>query len=153
MKKIFNFKNQYVQGVKGEDLFIKSYIHFYPKKGDGKKTDIILNDGSKIELKTDFYSMKKTPNFFMEEFGNYEKKTIGGPKKSLLDGNNFFVYLYYPEKMFYWFLPKMLVNKINKLKKEGKAEQKFINNGSYITKGYLIERTLLFDCLFRMDMF
>lgn len=152
-KKVFGFKEQLSLGQKGEDLFIKSYPYLQPVKGNGSTNDIILNDGSTIEIKTDFYSMLKTGNMFIERFGNLEKKIDGGPWKALKDKNDFFVYLFYPDKTFFWFNTKRLVEYLNIEIKKGSVKSKLVRNQNYTTQGFAIEREKLFHLLFKLDRF
>lgn len=152
--KIFSFKKQLELGNKGEDLFIKEYGFWYgPKKGDGKTHDLILKDGAKVELKTDFYTLDKTQNFFMERFGSVEEQKIGGPWKALEDGNKYFIYCYYKNKAFFWFTTERLVNKLDSLIKKNKLKLKYINNQCWTTAGYLINRMDVMDTALKLDIF
>lgn len=152
-KKVFGFKEQLSQGQKGEELFINSYVYLQPVKGNGSTNDIVLNDGSTIEIKTDFYSMSKTQNMFMERFGNLENKADGGPWKALKDKNDFFVYLFYQDKTFFWFNTKRLVEFLDSEIKKGNLQSKLVRNHNYTTQGFAIEREKLFHLLFKLDRF
>lgn len=151
--KIFGFVKQLNVGNGGEDLFIQSYSDLNPKKGDGRITDIILGDGKTIELKTDSYCMDKTPNIFIEHFGNREKKTLGGPWRAQKDKIDYFVYLYIKQKTFFWFKPIELINRVEHLYSIDKVEVKYIKNIKYETMGYLVDRKWIEDIIFRVDCF
>jgi len=75
--KVFNFKDQMRIGDIGEADFIKIYEKLEPIKSlKNRKIDFTLNNGKTIELKTDSYSMEKTPNFFMEKKRFYLMKKL-----------------------------------------------------------------------------
>lgn len=152
--KTFNFQKQLNLGKNGENLFIQKYNFWYsPKKGDGNNIDLILNNGKTVELKTDYYKIDATQNFFMERYGNLEKKTDGGPWKAQKAKIDYFVYLYLLDKTFYWFTTDRLVEKLNILIKKNKLKMKFIDNEAWTTAGYLIDRLDILEAAHKIDTF
>ena len=102
--KVFNFKDQMRIGDIGEAEFIKIYEKLEPKKSiKNRKIDFTLNNGKTIELKTDSYSMEKTPNFFMEKETILpdERVILGGPWRSKDHKVDYFVYYYMNDKVFF----------------------------------------------------
>lgn len=152
-KKIFGFKEQLNVGNSGEDLFIKLYKDLNPSKGDGKIEDIILGDSKTIEIKTDSYDINKTPNLFIEHYGNISKKKFGGPWRALNDNIDYFVYLFIKQRHFFWFSPKKLVERVELLHSRNMVESKYIRNPHYETLGYIVNRNLLTDIIIREDNF
>ena len=152
--KIFGFRKQFDAGNIGEQLFIDSYSkEFNPQKGGGRVIDIILSNGKTVELKTDSYDMEKTQNMFIEHFGNTSKKTLGGPWRAFQDNIDYFVYLYSKQKIFFWFNPKELANRVDALYNGDRVNAKFIKNPNYETMGYLVNRKDLEDIVIRTDNF
>ena len=82
-----------------------------------------LADEKKLELKTDTYLMEDTENFFMETESHGKP---GGPWRALGDGIDFFVYYYIKNNSFFWFHPKSLCKKLDKLIRSGRFKPKTI---------------------------
>jgi hypothetical protein len=61
-----------------------------------------------VELKTDFYTMDKTPNHFFETYSNAENGRRGGPWHSMELGVDYFVYYYINSQTAFWFYTKEL---------------------------------------------
>jgi hypothetical protein len=149
-QKVFGFKNQLKVGNKGENYFIKCYHKLNPRKSSSKEIDIIIEDNKKVELKSDSYSMDKTPNFFLEKIGNNVSGKLGGAHRAVADGIDWFVYLYMNDKTFFWFKPEDLKNFIDSNKQ---LEEKRVLNKSYHSIGVLIPRELVKHLVFRTDTF
>jgi len=149
--KVFNFKDQMRIGDIGESEFIKIYEKLEPKKSlKNRKIDFTLNNGKTVELKTDSYSMSKTPNFFMEKETILpdEKVILGGPWRSKDHKIDYFVYYYMNDKVFFWFEPKPLCKILDTYIKESKIKPISIPNRSgngetFRSYGYKIPR----DCV------
>lgn len=135
---MFQFKDQLSVGANGESVFHA----LYPKleKADGIKFDFSYKNKS-VELKTDTYSMAKTPNFFMERYSDVERGTNGGPWRAAYDNVDYFVYMYLKERKCFWFNPKALVAFLDTYVK-GKS-QVSIPNKTWTTTGYLVPRTVV----------
>ncbi len=132
---MFKFKDQLSVGGSGEALFLS--LHPWLNKADGIKFDFERN-GKTIELKTDTYSMKRTPNFFMERFSDTDRGTNGGPWRAAYDDVTYFVYMYQVEKVCYWFDSKELVRFLDEYCKSKRLVE--IPNKSWMTTGYLVPR-------------
>ena len=132
---MFDWKEQLHVGSDGEALFLS----LYPKlnKADGLIHDFELN-GKTVELKTDSYSMEKTPNFFMEKIGNIDNGKIGGPWRAKQDKIDFFVYMFLPQRKCFWFRTKQLVEFLD-VYCENLYQVKIPNKG-WTTAGYKVPR-------------
>lgn len=137
-KKVFTFEEQLKVGNKGEKIFTSLYKDI--EKADGIKYDFILNSKT-IELKTDTYSMDKTPNFFMEHISDIKSGKLGGPWRALNDNVDYFVYMFINEKMCFWFEPKPLVDFLDEHIKT--ASYKVIRNRGWTSHGYAVKRDIL----------
>jgi len=132
---IFGWHEQLSVGNKGE----KYFQTLYPEatKTSGRVDDFVLN-GKRIELKTDTYSMAKTPNFFMEYFGNVKAGAIGGPWRSCKDNIDYFVYLFLYDKKMFWFESCRLANFLDEHIKTLKP--KTVRNSTYEAYGFAVKR-------------
>jgi hypothetical protein len=137
---VFQFNKQLNVGDCGEKLFLKTYQSRKVEKADGIKFDFTIDDRKTVELKTDTYSMERTPNFFMEYFGNRDTGALGGPWRALQDKVDYFVYLFLNDGVFFWFDPKTLCPfldiEINKL------QPKEIPNRTWTTVGFAVSREI-----------
>ena len=140
MSRQFNFKTQSNVGNIGEKFFLQCYKKRGAVQTDGRIHDFIVDGNKTVELKTDTYPMAKTPNFFMEKFGNIDKQALGGPWRAEHDKIDFFVYLFLNEKTFFWFSPKDLVALINPIIVDMKP--KIIDNKTWAALGYTVAREL-----------
>ena len=110
------------------------------ERADGIKYDFSYK-GKSVELKTDSYSMTKTPNFFVERYSDVERGTNGGPWRAAHDDVTYFVYMYSLQRKCFWFNPKELVKFLDVYVK-GKSMVS-IPNKTWTTTGYLIPRTVV----------
>lgn len=133
---MFQFKDQLSVGASGEELFHS----LYPKleKADGIKFDFKYKNKT-VELKTDTYSMLKTPNFFMERYSDVERATNGGPWRAAHDNVDYFVYMYVQQRKCFWFDSKKLVEFLDVYCKNKSMIN--IPNKTWTTAGYLVPRT------------
>lgn len=134
-----NFQSDLARGQAGELAFLKLFSGLVGT--DGRKGDIVCPDGSKIELKTDFYPMSKTANFFMERFSSMEVMSPGGPWQAAAHGCKWFVYYYTPDSTGFVFLTTDLVKQLKAL--EPKLVPVEVRNRKWTTVGYKVPRTLL----------
>ena len=133
-----NFIKDIQRGKLGELDFITEYPEFKPGKDGYCLHDFtcpITNET--VELKTDFYCMNKTPNFFLERYSNYKNKTDGGPWRQ---GADYFVYYFITNREFFWFNRNAMVTVLNSINL-GKLVR--IPNGKYDTMGYKVPRDVL----------
>lgn len=132
---MFDFKQQLNAGAEGEALFLKLYP--WLNKADGIVFDF-ERDGKTVELKTDTYSMSKTPNFFMERHSDKARQTLGGPWRAARDNVDFFVYMFLAEKKCFWFRSKELAGFLD----THCANKRTIDvpNKTWTTCGYLVNR-------------
>ena len=145
----FNFHTQKKAGKSGEDLFALCYPEINPSPADDLSYDF-NSDIGKIEVKTDTYSMLKTPNFFLERYGCSEKRQPGGPWRSLKDGVDYFVYFFVDDLTFFWFKPKAFCKFLDK--HTAGLKMKEIKNKSWITLGHAFPREKCAH-LYRADTF
>jgi hypothetical protein len=132
---MFDFKEQLDIGAEGERVFHS----LYPKlnKADGIKFDFELN-GHTVELKTDTYSMDRTPNFFMENVSDIDSGKIGGPWRAAQDNVDFFVYMFIQQKKCFWFRSKPLVQFLDEYCKDLYLVK--IPNKGWTATGYKVPR-------------
>ncbi len=112
---MFDFNTQLKVGETGEKFFFKCYADKRPRMADSRKFDMFIEDDKTVELKTDTYPMIKTPNFFMEQYGNLASipGSLGGPWRAKRDGVDHFVYHFTSDNVFFWFDPNTLCNFFN----------------------------------------
>ncbi len=129
------------QGEIGEILFHQAHEGKL-ERIDGLKGDFVCSDsGLKVELKTDYWMMSKTPNFFFERFSNEAAGTPGGPWQSVGHGADIFVYFYIKDLTFYTFSTKELVAALEAIIPE--LEPCSVKNSSWTTIGYRVPREWL----------
>ena len=144
MKK-HKFKDSLEQGKEGERLFLDKMTDKVVQL-DGLKADFkLLADNRLVELKSDFYDMSATDNFFMERWSNSTKKSNGGPWQALDNNTDLFVYWFPLNNYMYVFETTKLVEKLKNVTKNMELV-KVLNKG-YITLGYKVERSLLKDVI------
>lgn len=132
---MFKFNTQLDVGAEGEKLFLSLYP--WLNKADGIKYDF-ERDGKTVELKTDTYSMDKTPNFFMEKFSDKNRSTFGGPWRAAKDNVDFFVYMFLQEKKCFWFRSKDLTTFLDPYCANKRTVD--VHNKTWVTCGYLVPR-------------
>jgi hypothetical protein len=133
----FDFKSQLAIGKVGEENFAKAY----PKatRTDGRKGDFLTPNGDLVELKVDSYSPDRSLNFFMERYGNIERKSAGGPWQAFEGQVRYFVYAYASESKYYWFETIMLVQFLNE--HINCFSSMHVKNTSWTGQGLLVPRT------------
>lgn len=152
MEEVFDFGTQLDIGNDGEADFQKYYHSLCPKKSHDRKIDFIFNTGKTVELKTDTYDMDKTPNFFMEMFGNTYDGKIGGPWRAMQDSVNFFVYYFPKNKTFFWFDTVRLCKLLDQLVAAGLQPKEILNKG-WKAMGYAVPRSAVTAALLKQDIF
>lgn len=135
----FSFKPQLKVGEAGEKHFAERYDNV--TQTDGRLNDFIYQspEGEKtVELKTDTYSMNKTPNAFMEYYSDMDKGTLGGPWRAARDKVDYFVYYYLSDGKWFWYPTAPLVKFLDKWIKGKKHKE--VKNRSYMSCGYAVPR-------------
>lgn len=135
-----NFQADLKRGQAGERDFLQLFTALVGT--DGRKGDIVAPDG-KIELKTDFYSMSKTPNFFIERYSSVEVGSPGGPWQAKAHGCKYFVYYYAGDKCGYVFLVDDLLKQLEALEAAAKLKPTEVRNKKWTTVGYKVPRASL----------
>lgn len=133
-----NFQVDLKRGQQGELDFLKLFTALVGT--DGRKGDIVAPDG-KIELKTDFYPMTQTPNFFIERYSSIEVGSPGGVHQAKVHGCKYFVYYYTTAQTGYVFLVDDLIAQIEKLEPTLKPVE--VRNKKWTTIGYKVPREML----------
>lgn len=105
---------------------------------DGLKGDFVDPEGRKWELKTDLWSMEKTPNFFFERYSDAARKSPGGPYQALQHGCVYFCYFYIANMTYFKFHCAELVEALD-LILPGLTPTEVQNKG-YTTVGYRVPR-------------
>lgn len=133
-----NFQADLKRGQAGEAEFLRLFSKLVGT--DGRKGDIVAPDG-KIELKTDFYPLSKTANFFIERYSSLEVFSPGGPWQAAAHGCKYFVYYYTSDKLGYVFLVDDLLKQLEKLESGFKPVE--VRNKKWTTIGYKVPRGML----------
>lgn len=149
--KIFDWKEQLTVGDDGERNFVRDYPELKPVKCKDLIADFKLKNGWFVELKTDTYDMNRTPNFFMELYGNEQKK-LGGPWRAKKDGIHLFIYYFINNKTYFWFNPITLCEMVDKIIIKNKLSTVKIVNDGWAADGYKIPRKELESILLRKDV-
>lgn len=148
VSKIFNFNKQKNIGNKGEELFLNKYKN-YEKLDKKNDYDFIDNStGHKIELKTDTYTLSKTPNHFIERYSDDNKFKDGGPFRCKEKNSTFIYYHINDDQAFFYDIKKMI-----KIIKKNFTDKDFfkIRNNGYNTLGYKVPRELLKPALIKIE--
>lgn len=131
----FQFQKQLKLGQLGEGIFAR--LNPSLTKLSGRDADFGGPEGT-LELKTDFYTMSSTPNFFMERWYDVDKRKDGGPWTSYRKGVDKFVYFYVRDGYGYWFDTATLIATLENMI-TGMKPMRVVNKG-WISEGYLIPR-------------
>lgn len=133
-----NFQADLQKGLLGQQLFAKLFAG--ASHIDGKRGDLSCN-GEKVELKVDFYSMLRTPNFFMERYSSLDVLSPGGPWQAKAHGCPWFVYFFATELHGFVWQTEALVAQLEKI--EGKLKPFNVQNKNWVTMGYRVPRGAL----------
>jgi hypothetical protein len=143
----FDFDEQFEKGAEGEDL-IAAYFGWKRIKGRGP--DLLTPHGAFVELKTDRWDMEDTENFFIERYGDFDRKTLAGPWKALRDRCQGFLYFYRKNGIVFGFNTKKLIERLQEILKN--KPLKMIPNRmkrppyrEWVTEGYLVKRSEIED--------
>lgn len=139
-----NFQTDLKRGQQGEKDFLAMFGALVGT--EGRKGDIMAPDGL-IELKTDFYPMSKTKNFFIERFSSVEVLSPGGPWQAKAHNCKYFVYYYTCNKTGFIWTVDSIVKQLEAL--ESRLTPVEITNSRWTTIGYKVARGLLqYNCMF-----
>lgn len=138
----FNFKTQLKAGKIGELLFLQANEGAV-KLNDKFDYDFVTTDGRGLELKTDFYAMDATPNYFFERWSDVSAQSPGGPWQSLAKGAHTFVYFYIPSLTYFTFDTAKLVGRLEQLIPSIKPYD--VRNTTHVTQGYRVPRDAVSD--------
>jgi len=139
------FKDDLKRGNVGENLLLDTYSFF---KFDGCNAHDVIDtrDGKTVEIKTDFYDMYKTENFFMEKWSNDIDFKLGGPYRTEEYKTDIYLYQFIKNKIIFWFDDvSKLVNTIDEHVKKHNLRPISVKNRGYNTLGYKIPRTAVMD--------
>jgi hypothetical protein len=148
---LHNFRESLARGQRGEELFLS---HFTDKveRLDGRTSDFVeIASGKRIELKSDFYDMRNTENFFFERYSDKVKKSPGGPWQALDKGSEIFIYVFVNNGCYFKFDTLKLVNKLNNLIPKLKAQE--VLNRAWVTVGYKVPRMAVYDLMDEVGVF
>ena len=140
---MFIFEDSLKKGDYGEKIF---YDYFKDKleKQDGIVHDFkIKNTDIYIELKSDYYDIDKTENFFIEKYSDKNRNKYGGPWQALLNNNKYYIYFFVKNKILFIFDTQKLIDKLNNVIED--LEEIDIINQSWLTTGYKVKREVLKD--------
>lgn len=138
----FDFKMQLEVGQNGENLLMEVYPHKLTVH-EGRDGDFIDSKGRKIELKTDTYDMNKTPNFFIERFSDYHRKTPGSVWQAYEHGCDIFIYMFVRNSTYFKCSDlEGLLGKLNKYY-EDNPSLIFVKNRGWVTAGMKVPRELV----------
>lgn len=139
---MFKFDESLKFGKAGEDLFI-SLNQGKLLRCDGRVHDFVISSGDlknkTLELKTDYYDMMKTPNFFFERFSKIETQAPGGPWQAASNKTDLFVYFFPKNGQFFVFETAPLVQLLNSI--TPRLQLVHIPNITWTTGGYKVLRT------------
>lgn len=139
----YQFKRSAQQGKLGETLFFEANCKTLEKL-DGRQGDFKEKaTGAVVEVKTDYFEMAKTPNFFFEYISNEEKQTPGGPWQARTHGVSKFVYFYINDLTYFTFDLNKLLGRLEKLLPSLRPSR--VENVAHTTIGYRVPREAVAD--------
>lgn len=145
-----SFKSSLKLGELGQAMYHQAHQGII-EPTDGFKCDFkMITTGEAIEVKADYWSMNKTPNFFFERYSDKDKGSPGGPWQSQAHGTNIFVYIYVQNFTFFTFQTDQLVEALEKIIPT--LPHTDIKNSTWITRGYRVPRELLKDLYVQQHM-
>jgi site-specific DNA-adenine methylase len=139
---IFIFEESLKSGDYGERLFL-SLNAGKIRKSDTLSVDFIHESGKSIELKSDYYDMTRTDNFFIERWSDLNRKTLGGPWQALKNDAYYYIYFFVKNKQAFIFRTDKLVAFLDRVLVGDIYTLINIPNKKWITAGYKIPRSQL----------
>lgn len=145
--KTHQFHESLQKGKQAEAKFLAKYEALL-EQTDGRTGDFIIKaTGAKVEIKSDLYDPRRTPNFFLEAT-SYDVKA-GGPWQALNHGCEWFVYWFPLLGYTFCFRTSDLVAWLNT--NMHKYKQLGIVNTAHVTTGILVPRSHLQDLWLDLD--
>jgi hypothetical protein len=144
-----NFQTDLARGRIGELAFL------HATKGsvtptDGREGDFLVKGTkTKLELKSDYYDMDKTDNFFFEVYRSGTRP--GGSYQAREHGCKYFLYCFVPNGIVYCFDTKALCERLDLLHDSRNLTLTSVGNGSYTTRGLKIHRDLVTDLFIELE--
>lgn len=143
-----NFKSSLAKGQQGE-LLLLNKLPFLVKL-DGRRSDFVVGvdcalygldftQGETLELKTDYYQMDKTNNFFIEIWSDIDRGAPGGPMQAFQHGSTYWLYMYALNSKAFLFKTEELCKYIEAQDKN-RWPSALVPNKSWTTMGYKIPR-------------
>lgn len=131
------FTKDLERGKAGEVLFLTHFPQY--EALNGYESDFRNKEtGDLAELKTDYYDMDKTPNFFIELWSDINTKRLGGPRQAKKHGSKYFYYLYIKNMVIFEFDIEALCKFIDE--NEINYDFHYIPNEGWATTGILVPR-------------
>ena len=135
----WGFKKQLRAGEVGEIVFLASQRNDLVKLTDFVSGDFECQDtGDRYEIKSNYYPIEATPNFFFERYSNEAKGTPGGPWRAKEEGVTHFIYFVVPSLVYFKFDTEALVAALDPLIETIKPFP--VPNKNYTTIGYRVPR-------------
>lgn len=139
---IFVFEDSFKSGFRGEQEFYSKYKDRLVWINKAHEPDFqLIESGRFVELKSDYYDMDKTENFFIERYSDCSKYTPGGPWQALEKNAFYYVYYFPKNNIHFIFETKKLVDFLNKTRDTWRMEK--IRNKSWTTSGFVVPRDKL----------
>ncbi len=143
-RKVFNFRTDLARGDVGEQQFLSTFPLY--RKGEfvhQAEHDFVHSiSGATVELKTDYYSMDRTPNLIVERYSSIESGKVGGPYRHS-SSLSYWVYYYIEDGVFLMYDAAQLMEKVDSLR----LPITEIPNRGYTTGVYKVRRQEVEDCL------
>lgn len=137
-----NFKKDLQRGQAGEAM-LRDRLGLV--RLDGRGADLVCpSSGLLYEIKTDFYSPWKYPNFFMEHISVDSTGALGGPFQAQQKGIGKFVYYFINSGFAYEFDTNQVVAALNS---RSWGDPTVVKNTTYNTIGYRVNRKKLLSML------
>jgi hypothetical protein len=145
-EKPHGFLSEREKGIRGENLLIENY-HTPVFKSPKLSCDIIrLNDGAKMEVKSDYKHMKDTPNFFVERWADASCTKDGGPWRAKRSRIAIFIYFFPLDGIYFEFDTKDFCRIADTYIKETCPPIKTVSSTEWgkdwKIKGYIIPREI-----------
>jgi len=149
-----DFNKSVILGDAGERKLIETYSYLKSDSTDGHDM-LDCRDGSStstIEVKTDFYDMNRTPNFFMERYSDDKTFKLGGPWRSESHNTDVFLYQFITNLKMFWFgdIPALVAELDSYISKNNPRIVE-VPNIRHTTLGYKIPRHVVADLYIELD--
>jgi hypothetical protein len=142
---MYQWNKQLAVGNKGEQLIKDTYPNDFDWFVKSYASDFIYKkSNTPTEVKTDTYSINKTPNFFIERYSKYYDRSPGGPWQAWEKGSRIFIYFFINDrKLFVFKNLQALIVLVEDYTAERETPLIEVPNDGYITLGYKIPRKIL----------